>query len=213
MKYFSLVLLLLTCHLLVAQEESTLPNRVNVVFGVGQIVQGGFNAEANLFLNRLVFDYSHGISLNLYNDQLEEGDDKAQGLDIRIPWTTGFGLGYRFNDWLNLRVEPKWHRFELMTSTDGEQARNTLGEYTTFTLGLGLYANWMPFKNKSNILKGLMIAPNIRWWPRVSSTLEDNTLQYYNSVTEKDEQHQARQIGINNSPFFYNISIGYSFKF
>ena len=26
-----------------------------------------------------------------------------------LPWTTGFGIGYRLKEWVNIRVAPKWH--------------------------------------------------------------------------------------------------------
>jgi len=84
------------------------------------------------------------------NNQLEDGADKEQGLAIHIPWTTGFGVGYRFNNWLNLRVEPKWHKYELYYDGNEQSPSNLIGDYTTFTLGLGLYANLKPFKNQNN---------------------------------------------------------------
>lgn len=193
-------------------QDSTTPNRINLVLGVGQLAQNGFNIEGNLFFRRLTFDYSHGISLDIGNDQLEEGNDQAQGLDIHLPWTTGFGVGYQFTDWLNLRVEPKWHKFELYGQDDEQIAENFIGDYTTFTLGLGLYANWLPFKKKDNFLKGIMIVPHFKWWPRISSNLENDELTYFSSFTAQQETHEARQIGINNTPMIYNVSIGYSVK-
>ncbi len=212
MRFIVFIGLFISAQTLFAQQ-STLPNRVNLVFGVGQALQGGFNVEGNLFYERFVFDYSHGVSLNIANDQLEEGADKEQGLDIHLPWTTGFGVGYRFTDWLNLRVEPKWHQYELYHNGEEQIQANLIGDYTTFTLGLGLYAHWMPFKHKDNLLKGIMIVPNVRWWPKISSTLENDQLTYFNTITEVEEVHQAREIGLNNTAFFYNFSIGYSITF
>lgn len=112
MRLIPLFLLLFSTQLLTAQQAK-FENRVNLVFGLGQITQGGFNIEGNLFYNRFVFDYSHGVTLSVTNDQLEQGNDREQGLDIHLPWTTGFGVGYRFTDWLNLRLEPKWHKYAL----------------------------------------------------------------------------------------------------
>lgn len=204
------------CFLLIvsgafSQSKIKLDNQINVVFGIGQIVQSGFNIEGNIFFNRFVFDYSHGVSLNMSNSQLENGADKEQGLAIQLPWTTGFGLGYRFNNWLNLRVEPKWHKYELYYDGDEQLPSNLIDDYTTFTLGLGLYANLKPFKNQNNFLKGIMVVPNLRWWPKVSSSLNDDELTYDNRITGSVEVHKAREIGIANTPFFANISIGYSF--
>ncbi|MFK7935407.1 MAG: hypothetical protein AB8G22_17970 [Saprospiraceae bacterium] len=213
MKLLSAIFLFFSSIATLTAQTNTLPNRANIVFGVGQIVQSGFNIEGNIFYRRLAVDYSHGVSLNVSNAMLEEGADKAQGLDIHLPWTTGFGVGYHVNDVINFRVEPKWHQFELYQTGAAQIEANRLGEYTTFTLGLGLYANWLPFKNKESWLKGIMIAPNVRWWPRISSTLENNELRYFNQLTEREEVHTAREIGIGNSPFFYNFSVGYSIEF
>lgn len=212
MRLIPLFLLLFFTQVLTAQQAQ-FENRVNLVFGLGQITQGGFNVEGNLFYDRFVFDYSHGVALSVTNEQLEQGGDREQGLDIHLPWTTGFGVGYRFTDWLNLRLEPKWHKYELYYNGTEYSGENLIADYTTFTLGLGLYANWLPFKHKENFLRGFMIVPNFRWWPRVSSSLEGNQLSYYNTQSESQEVHEAREIGLGNTPFFYNISIGYSLSF
>ncbi|MEL6191290.1 MAG: hypothetical protein AAFR66_04540 [Bacteroidota bacterium] len=204
--------LVLSFHLLPAQSNQT-PTRVNVVFGIGQVIQEGFNVEGNLFVKRFVFEYSHGVSLFLSNSQLEEGPEKEQGLEVNIPWTTGFGVGYRINDWLNIRVEPKWHSFELFPEGGSNGGGPPLGDYTTFTLGLGLYLNWLPFKNHNSFLKGIMLVPNLRWWPRLSSSLPEDQLIYLNPLTGNEEIHQAREIGLGNTPFFFNSSMGYSFTF
>lgn len=212
-KYYLLSILIILSFTGFSQKKTMLDNQVNIVFGVGQILSNGFNIEGNFAYKRLIFDYSHGFSLNIANSALENGNDKDQKLAIHIPWTTGFGVGYRFNDWLNLRVEPKWHKFELYQEGATQNNDNLLGEYSTFTLGLGLYANIKPFKNKDNLLKGIMIAPNFRWWPRVSSTLNNDKLTYFNTFTQQEETHEAREIGMANTPFFFNISIGYSLQF
>lgn len=162
---------------------------------------------------RLSFDYSHGISLNLNNAGLEAGADKDQRLALHLPWTTGFGVGYRFNNWLNLRVEPKWHKFEVYYDGEAQTAANLIGDYTTFTLGLGLYGNLVPFKNQDNFLKGFTIVPNLRWWPRISSSLDNDQFSYDNKLTEQSEVHTAREIGMGNTPFFVNMSIGYVVTF
>lgn len=194
------------------QSKSSLTNGVNVVFGLSQLTLNGFNVEGNLMWNRFIFDYSHGASLNFSNDILT-GDVQAQGLAIHIPYTMGFGVGYRFNDWLNLRLEPKWHGFELYYDGDTQIPANLITSYRTFTLGLGAYANLRPFKHQDNFLKGFMIVPNVRWWPRVSSTLEGNQFSYSNRISKQEEVHEAMQIGMGNTPFFVNASIGYSITF
>jgi hypothetical protein len=193
------------------QTNIELERQINVLFGIGQIASGGFNIEGNYAPARLIFDYSHGVNLTTTNAQLEDGADKEQGLAVHIPWTTGFGVGYRFNNWLNLRVEPKWHKYEIYYDGEDFNTTNQIVDYTTFTLGLGLYANLKPFKNQTNFLKGIMVVPNARWWPNVATSLPDNKHSYFNTQTGQIATHEARNIGIANTPYFVNISIGYSF--
>lgn len=58
-----------------------------------------------------------------------------------------------------------------------------------------------------------MVVPNVRFWPKLGSTLEDDSFTYDNRITEQIETHDAREIGIGNTPFFFNVSIGYSYTF
>jgi hypothetical protein len=88
---------------------------------------------------------------------------ERQGVLIHMPWTTGFGVGYRLKEWLNVRVEPKWHRFEFYYEGDSQISTNETNSYNTFSLGLGLYGNFQPFKKSSSFIKGIMIAPSIRF--------------------------------------------------
>ena len=119
MKKFSLALVLVCFSFVLSlnaqvQKETCelMETRVNLLFGTNQLLLGGFNIEGNLFYKRLVFDYSHGVSLNIDNEFLDD-TNQNYGIDVHMPWTTGFGIGYRLNNWLNIRAEPKWHKFEL----------------------------------------------------------------------------------------------------
>ncbi len=196
---------------LCAQSDKELEDRISIVFGTSQLLIDGFNIEGNLFWKRFAFDYSHGMSLDLDNDLLS-GDAKDQGLAAHIPYSTGFGIGYRFNDWFNVRAEPKWHRFEIYYGGDTQNSANLISAYNTFTLGLGAYVNWLPFKSKDNLLKGLTIAPSVRWWPNVSDSI-DGGFTYNNSITGRQEEHKVLNIGVGNTPLIINVSIGYSVKF
>lgn len=194
-------------------ENSGLSDIIALQFGIGQVLANGFNIEGNALYRRFAFEYSHGMSINTANTALEDGADKDQNIALHIPYTTGFGIGYRFNDWLNLRAESKWHKFELYYDGVDQTLDNLIKDYTTYSIGLGLYANFRPFKKKFNILKGLMISPSFRWWPKLSSSLDNDKVTYFNEVTQTNETHEAREIGVNNTPFFGNISIGYSIEF
>lgn len=188
-------------------SNDELGTQVNLLFGLTQPMIDGFNAELNVFHNRFVFDYSHGVSLNLSGEAAPTILSDV-GLEAHIPYTTGFGLGYRVNNWLNIRFEPKWHKFEVMYANESQN--NLISTYNTTTLGIGVYTVWKPFKKKDNLLKGIMIAPSVRYWYNVSSSLENNELAYYNTVTNQEEVHEALNIGLNNTPLIINISVGYS---
>lgn len=203
-------ILFATAPLLNAQTKPS-ENKVNLVFGLNQLLARGFNVETNVFYKRLAFDYSHGISLDFTGNALT-GAEKEQKLAVHLPWTTGFGVGYRFSNAFNVRLEPKWHRFEIYYDGDVQNANTRLGAYTTFTLGVGAYYNWQPFQKKENALKGIMIVPSVRFWPKVSSTLAGDKFTYQNTKTEKQETHEAMEVGFGNTPLVLNISIGYSFN-
>jgi hypothetical protein len=188
-----------------------LDTRINVLFGLNQpLLVKGFNIEGNLFYKRLVVDYSHGISLNFEGPSVV-GAAAEQQLAFHLPYSTGFGVGYRITDWLNVRVEPKWHRYEVYHGGDPQNNDYLIQAYNTFSLGLGAYVNWRPFKKMNNALSGIMLAPSVRYWPRVSSSLENNAFSYYNKNTEQQETHQALEVGLGNTPWIVNISVGYSF--
>lgn len=194
-------------------KEGALENHVHLLFGLTQpIFLEGFNIEGNLFWKRLAFDYSHGAFLN-FKGEAVVGGMAEQGLAAHLPYSTGFGVGYRFNDWLNLRLEPKWHRFQIYYNGGDWREQDFITDYTTFSLGIGLYVNWRPFKKMQNFLKGIMIAPSIRYWPTLASSLENNQVEYFNTTTNQLETHHRQEIGMLNTPLVINISIGYSISF
>ena len=185
--------------------------KVNVVFGLTQpIFAKGFNIEGNFIYKRLIFDYSHGVSLDLVGTTVTP-DLREQGLAVHMPYTTGFGIGYRLKEWINVRIEPKWHRFEFYYDDETQNNSNQITAYNTMTIGIGVYGHYQPFKNKASFLKGIMISPSIRFWPTISSTLEGNSHNYLNKNTGKSEEIKTLDVGPGFTPFIYNISIGYSF--
>ena len=204
-----IVLTLITFHL--QAQDWKEDKKINVLFGLTQpLLVGGFNIEGNYIHNRFIFDYSHGVSLD-FSESSVNTELREQGVAVHMPWTTGFGVGYRFNEWLNLRVEPKWHRFEFYYDDEPQTNENEIISYNTFSLGLGLYGNFQPFKNKTSFLKGIMVAPSIRFWPTVSSTLNSDSFTYNNKNTKVDETIEVLDPGIGFTPIIFNISIGYSF--
>lgn len=185
--------------------------KVSLLFGLNQpIITQGFNVELNYYTKHFVFDYSHGFNLHFKNN-LVNGEAKNQNLKFKIPHTLGFGIGYRITPEFNLRIEPKIHLWEVSYANQSYDEADIIKKYSTFTLGLGAYYRWLPFKNTEGFAKGLTVAPSIRWWPNVHTTLKDDKFEYFNATTNKMEVHQANNIGISNTPFFGNISVGYTF--
>jgi hypothetical protein len=187
--------------------------RFNVLFGLSQpLVAHGFNVEFNYVHSRFIFDFSTGMSLSFTGNTLP-ASLQEQIVEVHMPWTTGVGIGYRFTDWINLRIEPKWHRFEFNYQNGSQSVSNEITSYNTVTLGLGLYGCYLPFKKKTNALKGIMISPSVRYWPTLTSTLPGNSFSYFNTSTESVQQIKTYGPGIKLSPWVVNISIGYSFEF
>ncbi len=185
--------------------------KVNILFGLSQpLLLHGFNMEVNYMYNRFIFDYSHGTSLD-FDENAVTQDLKDQGVVVHMPYSTGFGIGYRFTSWLNMRVEPKWHRFEFYYNNDEQTAANEITSYNTFTLGLGLYGAFYPFKSKESFFKGFLIAPSIRYWPTVASSLAGDSYTYLNKNTHQAEEIKTLDPGMGFTPFVFNISLGYTF--
>jgi len=205
------IFIVVVCFSAKAQDWKT-EKKINVLFGLSQpLLCHGFNIEFNYIYKRMIFDFSTGILLKFEGNTLPN-ELRNQGVDVHMPWTTGFGIGYRFTEWLNLRVEPKYHRFEFYYDNELKYQSNQITAYNSFTLGLGLYGSYMPFKKKENFLKGIMISPSIRYWPTVASTSGGNNFTYSNKQTGSSEEIKTYGPGIGLTAFIINVSIGYSFK-
>jgi hypothetical protein len=186
--------------------------RINILVGLAQtVVARGLNIEGNYIHNRLIFDYSHGASLDFTGD-LVPVDLKKQDVVIHEPWTTGFGIGYRLKEWINVRVEPKWHRFEFYYSGAAQNSSTEITSYNTFSLGVGVYGSYRPFKHTNNLVKGFVIAPSIRFWPTVSSSLGNEPFTYRNKKTAAFEEIKTLDPGTGFTPIVVNVSVGYSLQ-
>lgn len=208
------LLFVLTAQIATAQNDNWKQDRkATVLFGLSQpIVVDGFNIEANYTRNRFIFGYSHGMSLD-FNENLVPEYLQNQEVVVHVPFTTGFGIGYRFTDWLNLRIEPKWHRFEFYYEGEAQTSANQVAvdEYN-ISVGLGLYGFFQPFDQNNNLLSGITIAPSIRYWPTIASSFSENRFEYENRRTGSTEELKTLSPGIGFTPVIINISIGYSFN-
>ncbi len=212
-KIVTLVLLTLITIGLCAQSETKkdrlYSNKFSVLAGLIQpLALGGGNVEVNYTTKRMIFDYSHGFNLN----PPSVGDFKTQNVVLKLPITTGFGIGYRINSFLDIRFEPKLHSFEVYHKDDEKTEANKIKGYKTFTLGVGLYYRYFPFRNSnSKFLQGITTAASIRWWQNVGSTLSNDKFSYDNKLTGKTETLKAANIGFGNTPLVINMGIGYTF--
>lgn len=210
-KIVTIALVTLTTIGLYAKSKKALvySNKFSVLAGLIQpLALGGGNVEVNYTTKIMIFDYSHGLHLN----PPSAGDFKTQNVELRLPITTGFGIGYRINSFLDIRFEPKLHSFELYYKGDEKTEANKIEEYKTFTLGLGLYYRYFPFRNcSSKLLQGITTSASIRWWQNVGSTLSNDEFSYDNKLTGKKETLKAANIGFGNTPLVMNIGIGYTF--
>lgn len=210
-KLICTIALVAIAQISMAQAPKKSGPEVSVVFGLTQpLFTNGFNFEVDLWWEKWMVDYSHGLGLEFTGAAVyQEAAD--QKLAFNITHSAGIGVGYRFTKSFNLRVEPKWHIWEVYYDDAFKTDAGKIERYSAYTLGLGAYYRWTPFEKKDNALKGLTIAPNVRWWPNVGSTLDNNEFTYENSRTNQTEVHQANNIGMGNTPFFVNVSVGYTF--
>lgn len=210
---------LILCFLLLFSTNNSISQdwksdkKINVVFGLTQpLIAKGINIEGNYIHNRFIFDYSHGNSLD-FSESTVSNEIEKQKLAVHMPFSTGFGIGYRLKEWINIRVEPKWHKFEFYYNGEAQNNANLITSYNTMSLGIGLYGHFQPFKNKTSFLKGVMIAPSIRYWPTIVSSLDNDSYKYLNKESQQIEEIKTLDPGIGFTPVIFNISIGYSFNF
>jgi hypothetical protein len=191
------------------KKELLYSNKFSVLAGLIQPLSlGGGNVEINYTTKRMIFDYSHGFNLN----PPSVGDFKDQNVVLKLPITTGFGIGYRINSFLDIRFEPKLHSFEVYHKGDEKTETNKIKDYKTFTLGAGMYYRYFPFRNSnSKVLQGITTTASVRWWQNVGSTLSNDEFSYNNKLTGKKETQKAANIGFGNTPLVINMGIGYTF--
>jgi hypothetical protein len=169
--------------------------RPSVMAGLMQwtLLRGG-NIAAQVKVGRFVAEYSHGQALSLDNlgGAFLTSDERAAGVSITMPWTTGGGVGFQITPYLHVLLEAKAHRYEVR----GAYANETLA-YTTFTVGPGVFYDIY-------IYKGLFVQPILRWWPTVASTYDgDGELRRPDGTTYRHERHDLLP--------FVNVNLGYTF--
>lgn len=193
------------------QKKFSNSNQFSVMAGLIQplLLKGG-NIEITYYSRRMCFDYSHGFLLNMAGTTIV-GDAKAQKLSYHLPYSTGFGIGYRLTSSFDIRIEPKLHSWEVYYEGENQNKKSLIKSYKTYSLGLGVYYRYAPFRKRDNWISGVTTSTSFRWWPNIGSSLIDNKFTYHNKYTEKDETLKTSNIGIAGSQFIFNISVGYAF--
>lgn len=191
------IMLLSVVNFCFGQQKKEFPNsnKFTLAAGLSQpLLLKGYNLAGAYFMNRITLEWSHGWSLNppLSDEQKEDN------MEFEVNWTTGPGVGYRIFPALDVRAEFKAHHYTVMyTEID------LIREYTTYTIGAGAYYRIYPFKKGA--LRGLLIEPNIRFWPLVGSSVDNNEFSY------TDENGITKTHEVITSPFIVNCNIAWTF--
>jgi hypothetical protein len=133
------------------------PERVQLDFNFGlsqPLLAHGFNAAVEVRYGRLIATYSHGQGLDYA--RFETADEKRAGTAVKLPWTTGGGVGLLLIDELWILADLKVHHFEVEAPPDHFA-------YTNVTLGVEL--GWRYF-----VWKGFNVQLVARYWPNIYST-------------------------------------------
>lgn len=170
------------------------PQRVQLAFNYGlsqPILLHGFNSAVEVRYRRFVATYSHGQGLDYA--RFETADEKAAGAAVKMPWTTGGGVGVVLIDELWVLADVKVHHFTIDTAADH------IG-YTVLTVGAEL--GWRYF-----VWKGFNVELVARYWPNVYSTAGKGvTLHRPNGQTFVDPPAEQGESG-----FLANVLVGWAF--
>lgn len=165
-------------------------------FGLVQpLVMRGFNAAVELRRGRFIATYSHGQGLEA---SLAPGvltsSEKAAGMRLTMPYTTGGGIGVVLIDELYVLADVKLHHFEAY-------AGSGLASYSTVTVGGEI--GWRFY-----LWKGFHVTPVVRYWPNVWDSAPDGGVTV--PTPTGSLTHQPAKQGFGG--LFANVLIGWSFE-
>jgi hypothetical protein len=163
---------------------------------VQPILLHGFNAAVDLRIGRWIVTYSHGQGLHPARAPgTLTAEEKAAGLQLFEPYSTGGGVGVTLVDELYLLADIKLHA--LQVELDGQRA-----DYKTVTVGGELGYRFF-------LWKGLYLSPVLRYWPNVwSSAGASLTMKRADGSTLV---HKPVWQGIQGTGFFVNLLLGWAF--
>lgn len=148
----------------------------------------GFNAAIDVRVNRFIATYSHGEGLDGVGKVSLSPTELGRGADLGLTWSTGGGFGVTLIDELYVLVDFKVHRYAF--TAGGERA-----DYTTVTIGGEVGYRFF-------IWKGFHIAPVVRFWPNVWSSIPQG-------MTVGGVEHKAGSQGFYG--LFANVLVGWAF--
>jgi hypothetical protein len=175
--------------------EAHRPERVQLAFHFGlnqPILLHGFNAALDVRYDRLILTYSHGQGLDVTSSSLSSGE-QAAGMTLRMPYSTGGGVGVLLIDELWVLADVKVHHFEANTALDHRT-------YTNVTIGGEI--GWRYF-----VWKGFNIGFVARYWPNVYSSAGRGITLHDSSG--KPFFHEPAQQGYGG--FLANVLVGWAF--
>jgi hypothetical protein len=179
----------------ILQWEAHAPRRVQIGFTYGlsqPILTHGFNAAVDVRYQRLVATYSHGQGLDYA--RFETDREKTAGAAVKLPWTTGGGVGLLLIDELWILADFKVHHFQVDTAVDHLA-------YTTVTIGAEL--GWRYF-----IWKGFNVELVARYWPNVYSTSGKGVSLHDQSGTAFLDPPEKQ----GDAGFLANVLVGWAFN-
>lgn len=173
-----------------AQQKSTdNSNKFSVMFGLSQpILLKGSNVAVTYMTRKWYFEYSHGMSLDLESDGVGMTKKEKENFSrIHIPWSTGFGVGYRATRNLNVFWETKMHQFEP-TRSNGET-------FSYKTIEMGPAVSYRIFADRQ---KRFFAEPVVRYW--------------FTTAVIGNDEFESGNIKAHQFGLFANISIGMVIK-
>ncbi|MEM7604100.1 MAG: hypothetical protein AAF411_01985 [Myxococcota bacterium] len=169
------------------------PQNVQLSFHFGLLQPAllrGLNAAVDVRWKRLIVTASHGAGLRLPDSTLTSAERDA-GMQVSMPWSTGFGIGLTLVDELYALVDFKVHDV---------QVRHDQGAFDYRTVTLGLELGYRLF-----LWRGLHVAPVIRFWPNVYSSLGSDGV----ALGSQGVVHEPIRQGLGG--FFANVLVGWAF--
>ncbi len=159
---------------------------------------GGLNLNVSYTTNRMIFDWSHGIGLEI-PESIQSSEQKDLKANIKLPWTTGPGIGYRWTENLDARIDFKAHKTEV-DLLNGQQKL----DYIAYTVGPGVYYRFY-FGKKT----GFGLEASARYWFELGNDLDGLDESEFKFT---DSQGNQRKFDTNiNGGIGVNVALIYTF--